>query len=121
MLAPIAVKVSFAPASVSRKFAELPVAMTLRPSRIRATASDTALMVPAAIALSQRFGELDLPIIVVAGEGDLIARAGEHAEPFAKEVDGADLRIVDGAGHLFHYAVPSQVVAAIRDVQRPRG
>lgn len=118
-LAPVAVKASFAPAPVSQKFADLPVAMTLRPSQVRATAGDTALMVPVAIALSQRYGELDLPIIVMAGRGDLIAHVREHAEPFAREVDGADLRIVDGQGHLFHYAVPGQVVAAIRDVQRP--
>jgi len=121
VLAPVAVKASFAPSAVSQKFADLPIAMTLRPSQIRATAADTALMVPAAIALSQRYGELDLPIIVMAGEGDIIAQVGEHAEPFAKEVNGADLLIVAGQGHLFHYAVPSEVVAAIRDVQRPRG
>jgi pimeloyl-ACP methyl ester carboxylesterase len=118
-LAPVAVKASFSPAPVSQKFAALPVAMTLRPSQVRATASDTALMVPAAIALSQRYGELDLPVIIMAGEGDLIAHASEHAEPLARDVDGADLRIVEGQGHLFHYAVPGQVVAAIRDVQRP--
>jgi pimeloyl-ACP methyl ester carboxylesterase len=78
------------------------------------------MMVPAAVTLSKRYGELDLPIIVMAGRGDLIARVGEHAEPFAREVNGADLRIVEEAGHLFHYAVPGQVVAAISDVQRPR-
>ncbi len=120
VLAPVAVKVSFAPAAVSPSFAELPVAMTLRPSQVRATAGDTALMVSEAVALSQRYGELDLPIIVMAGKGDLIARVDEHADPFAREVNGADLRIVEGEGHLFHYAVPGQVVAAIRDVQRPR-
>jgi pimeloyl-ACP methyl ester carboxylesterase len=57
----------------------------------------------------------------MAGRGDLIARVDEHAEPFARQVDRADLRIVEGEGHLFHYAVPSEVVAAIRDVQRPSG
>jgi pimeloyl-ACP methyl ester carboxylesterase len=119
LLAPVAVKASFAPAAVSPKFADLPVAMTLRPSQVRATAGDTALM-PEAVALSQRYGELDLPIIVMAGKSDLIARVDEHAEPFARNVNGADLRIVEGEGHLFHYAVPGQVVAAIRDVQRPR-
>jgi pimeloyl-ACP methyl ester carboxylesterase len=120
VLAPVAVKAAFAPAAVSKKFADLPVAMMLRPSQVRATAGDTAMMVPAAVTLSKRYGELDLPIVVMAGGGDLIARVGEHAEPFAREVNGADLRIVEEAGHLFHYAVPSQVVAAISDVQRPR-
>jgi pimeloyl-ACP methyl ester carboxylesterase len=119
VLAPVALKASFGPAPVSqKKFADLPVAMTLRPSQVRATAGGTALMVPPAIAFSKRYSELDLPIIAMAGDGDLIAQVGEHAEPFAGEVGAADLRIVERQGHLFHYVLPNQVVAAIRDVHR---
>ena len=119
LVGPVAVKASFAPAPISDKFASFPVAMTLRPSQVRATAADTAMMVPGAIALSRRYDELALPIIAMAGEGDLITHLGEHAERFVEEVDGAELRVVPGEGHLFHYAVPDQVVAAIRDAGRP--
>lgn len=118
LMGPVAVKASFAPAPVSHKFADFPAAMTLRPSQIRATAADTAMMVPAAVALSRRYGELDLPIIVMAGEGDLVAHVDKHAERFTSEVGGTELRIVPDQGHLFHYAVPERVVAAIADVGR---
>lgn len=118
LIGPPAVKASFAPAPVSGKFASLPVAMTLRPSQVRATAADAAMMVPGAVALSRRYGELALPVIVMAGEGDLIAHLGKHAERLVEGVDGAELRVVRGQGHLFHYAVPDQVVAAIGDVAR---
>jgi pimeloyl-ACP methyl ester carboxylesterase len=118
LIGPMAVKASFAPAPVSDKFVSFPVAMTLRPSQIRATAADTAMMVPGAAALSRRYGELTVPMIVMAGEGDLIAHIGKHAERFVEELDGAELRIIAGQGHLFHYAVPKQVVTAIRDVAR---
>jgi pimeloyl-ACP methyl ester carboxylesterase len=74
------------------------------------------MMVPAAIEISRRFSELDAPIIVMAGDGDLIAHVNNHAERFAKEVRGAELRIIPGEGHLFHYAVPEMVVAAMDDV-----
>ncbi len=116
LVGPAAVKASFAPAPIHDNFANLPVAMTLRPSQVRATAADTAMMIPAAVALSKRYGELDLPIVVMAGQGDLIAHPDKHAERFAAEVRAAELRIVPGQGHLFHYAVPEQVVAAIDDV-----
>jgi pimeloyl-ACP methyl ester carboxylesterase len=113
---PAAVKASFAPASVPDKFSDFPMAMTLRPSQVRATAADTALMVPSAMALSDRYGELQLPVIVMAGEGDLITHVGKHAQRLADDIAGSDLRIIPGQGHLFHYHLPEQVVAAIDDV-----
>lgn len=116
LMAPAMVKASFAPAPVSEKFEDFPVAMSLRPSQVRATAADTAMMVPAASALSARYGELALPVIIMAGEGDLVAHADEHSKRLAEAVPGAKLRIVKGQGHLFHYAVPDQVVDAISEL-----
>jgi len=116
LIGPAAIKASFSPAPVPEKFATFPLELTLRPSQVRATAADTALMVPAAIALSRRYGQLAVPVIAMAGEGDLITHIGKHAERFAQEVEGAELRAIPGQGHLFHYAVPEQVVAAIGDV-----
>lgn len=113
---PLGVKASFSPAPVSDKFADFPVAMTLRPSQIRAAAADTAMMIPAATALSRRYAELDLPVVIMAGDGDLIAHPDKHAERLSDDIAGADLRIVAGQGHLLHYAVPEEVVAAIDDV-----
>ncbi len=116
LLAPPAIKASFAPASVSEKFANFPIALTLRPSQIRATAADTAMMVPSAIRLSRRYAELDLPIAVMAGDGDLIAHVDKHAERFAGHVSRTTLHIIEGQGHLFHYAVPEKVAAAILEM-----
>jgi pimeloyl-ACP methyl ester carboxylesterase len=118
LIGPAAVKASFAPAQISEKFASFPKAMALRPSQVRATAADTAMMIPGAIALSKRYGELDLPVIIMAGRGDLIAHVGKHGEKLVGEVKGAELRIVPEQGHLFHYKVPEQVVTAIADAWR---
>ena len=113
---PLAVRASFAPASVPAKFAAFPAAMALRPGQIRATGADTAMMVPAAIGLSRRYGELALPVVVMAGAGDLIAHKDRHAERLVEDIAGAELRVIPSQGHLFHYAVPEQVVAAIDTV-----
>lgn len=110
---PAALKFSFAPAPVSEKMADFPMGLALRPSQMRAAAAEGAMMVPAAIALARRFGELTLPVIVMAGEGDLVAHAAKHAERLAGELSGAELRIVPHQGHFLHYAVPEEVVASI--------
>jgi len=115
---PAAVKASFAPAPISDKFADFPVALTLRPSQVRATAADTALMVPAAVQLSRRYAELGMPVVAMAGAGDLITHVGKHAERLVGDLAAGELRVVPDQGHLFHYAVPEQVVAAIDDVAK---
>jgi len=116
LVGPVGVKASFSPAPISDKFARMPVAMSLRPSQIRATAADTAMMIPAAVSLSGRYGELALPVIIMAGDGDLIAHKEKHAERLINHLSNAELRIVPDQGHLFHYAVPANVVKAIDDV-----
>jgi pimeloyl-ACP methyl ester carboxylesterase len=113
---PAALKASFAPAPVSEKFASFPAAMALRPSQVRAAAADTAMMIPCAGTLSAEYGNLQMPVIIMAGEGDLIVHPSKHAEPLAKVVPGAELRMVPNRGHFFHYDVPERVVAAVVDV-----
>lgn len=113
---PIGVKASFAPAPVSPKFEAFPKAMALRPSQIHASAADAALLVPSAITLSSRYGELALPVIIMAGRGDVIVHMDKHAERLVGDIKGAELRIVPHQGHMLHYAVPEQVVAAIADL-----
>lgn len=115
---PAALKASFAPAPVSETFASFPAAMALRPSQVRAAAADTAMMIPGAAALSDRYGSLALPVIIMAGDGDLIVHPGRHAQALAEVIPSAELRMVPNEGHFFHYAVPDQVVAAINDVSR---
>ncbi len=113
LMGPIAIKASFAPAPVSPKMAAVPLSLALRPGQIRATAADTALMIPGAVGLSRRYGELTLPVTIMAGEGDLIAHVDRHARKLAADVPQSVLTVVPGQGHLFHYAVPDQVSAAI--------
>jgi pimeloyl-ACP methyl ester carboxylesterase len=52
----------------------------------------------------------------MAGEGDQIAHIDKHARKLVSDIAGAELRIIPEQGHLFHYAVPEQVVAAIDEV-----
>jgi pimeloyl-ACP methyl ester carboxylesterase len=118
LVGPLGAKASFAPAPISDKFAGFPKALTLRPSQLRATAADTAMMIPSAMAISDRYGELQLPVVIIAGEGDLIVQPSKHAERLAGDIVHSDLIMVPEQGHLLHYAVPERVVTAIDAVQR---
>jgi pimeloyl-ACP methyl ester carboxylesterase len=111
----------FAPAPMTARFeAEYSTAIALRPSQIRATAGDATLMVPGATALRAHYGELTMPVLIMAGDGDLVV-GDRQAERLHAAIPGSTLRIVKGVGHMIHHVVTEQVVDAIEEVARRAG
>ena len=60
----------FGPELVPHKFGRFPKGMALRPSQIRASAAELALMVPDAFDFRNEYGNLKMPVVIVAGEQD---------------------------------------------------
>jgi pimeloyl-ACP methyl ester carboxylesterase len=115
---PLMKRAMFAPAPLTERFKrEYSTALALRPSQLRATASDGALMMSDAKALSARYGELAMPVAVVAGSGDKVV-SPDHAERLRGAVPDATLRTVEGAGHMVHHVATQQVVEAIEEVAK---
>jgi len=105
----------FAPAPVSEGWrTRFPFEMTLRPSQVRATAADAAIMVPAAATLAARLGEIVAPLTIVAGEGDAVVDPEGQSARLAAEVPDSKLILVPGAGHMVHHSGLDQVLEAIR-------
>jgi pimeloyl-ACP methyl ester carboxylesterase len=112
---PIA-KRAFAPMEVDPRFRALPVWMMLRPGQMRATAAETAMMVPSAMALAKRYPELKVPVVIVSGTQDLIADFGHNSERLSERIPGSELQLQPGVGHMTHYANPEQVMAAVETI-----
>jgi pimeloyl-ACP methyl ester carboxylesterase len=112
---PIA-KRAFAPLEVDARFRELPVWMMLRPSQLRASAAETAMMVPSAMALAKRYQELKVPAVIMAGTKDLIADFSHNSERLSERIPDCELQLQPGVGHMTHYANPEQVMAAIESI-----
>ena len=71
VLWPALMRKIFRPAKVPAKFAEgFPKALALRPSQLRASAAESALMVPEAWSASDSYGALRMPVVIVAGARD---------------------------------------------------
>ena len=110
---PALVKQMFSPAPVPDRFNTLPKWMALRPSQLGASAAETALMAPSATRLCERYGELTLPIAVIAGSGDKIVDVEHNAMRFHQEVSHSELIIEPGVGHMPHYADSARIMAAV--------
>jgi len=113
LLAPLLVKQLFAPAPVAESFEQFPLAMSLRPSALRAAAADTARMIGAALRLQGRYAEIGVPVDIVAGSGDLVANTSLQSARLAKAVSDGTFHPVSGAGHMVHHTAPGRIIAAV--------
>jgi pimeloyl-ACP methyl ester carboxylesterase len=96
---PKMLKKIFAPRAVSDRFLrEFPLPLTVRPLQLRAAAEETALMIPAAARLEQRYSELTCPVALIAGDKDQIVDPNQAAR-----LHGVLSR---------HYASPNQLIEA---------
>ena len=113
LLWPLIRKQLFAPAKVSASFLKWPVWMTLRPSQLRASAAETAMMIPGAIQMSERYGELTMPVTVLAGDGDKIVNTVVQSARLHEVLPQSTLQVVAGAGHMVHHIDSEAAIAAI--------
>lgn len=112
-MAPALIERMFSPQGVSPRFAdEFPVALTVRPSQIRAFSEDSAHMISAAERLSGRYGSLFPPTAILAGDADEIV-SYRQAQRLHGEVGGSRLEILRGGSHMVHHIAPERIVHAI--------
>ena len=117
---PVTKRVMFAPAPATERFrAEYSTAMALRPSQIRATCVDGALMVPITMNLRAHYGKLSLPVTIMAGDGDKVV-SYRLTERLNAAISGSTLQIIQGAGHMIQLEAPEAVNTAIAHwLERP--
>ena len=112
-MAPRMIAKMFAPQDVPARFErEFPVGLMVRPSQIRASSKDATHMIPDALAMSDRYGDLDCPIAVLSGDDDKVVDFTEHALRFHAAVPGSVLDVFPGAGHMIHHVDPARVLRA---------
>ncbi|VXB39484.1 Alpha/beta hydrolase [Burkholderia sp. 8Y] len=107
-------RLMFAPQNVPEVFREmLPREMLLRPSQMRAISEDAAFMVPAAHELSNRYGEVSVPVRIFAGKDDAIVDADSHSGRLHRDIAQSTITVVPDRGHMLHYDEASRIADAI--------
>jgi pimeloyl-ACP methyl ester carboxylesterase len=116
-LLPVLVKGMFAPLPVPERFKEgFPHGMAVRPSQIRAEAQDGATMAYGVASMRDGYQGLQMPVVIVAGTEDRVVDVGRHAVRLQGDIPGSELRLVPGAGHMVHHAVPGLVAELVEAV-----
>ncbi|HEV7441281.1 MAG TPA: alpha/beta hydrolase [Steroidobacteraceae bacterium] len=118
LLWPVMRRKLFSPAGVAPSFTRFPSSMAMRPSQLRASAEESALMVPDAMVLQRQYSELRMPVAVVAGTGDKMVDVDAQSRRLHGEIRQSSLHLVENCGHMVHHTAPRRVMAALEEVAR---
>ena len=108
----------FGPRSVPNKFAGFPKEMALRPSQIRASAAESAMMIPDAFRFRQEYSKLKMPVAIIAGENDRLIDIDEQSARLHKDIPQSTFSRVSETGHMVHQTATNVVMNAIDEVAR---
>ena len=112
MMWPLLLRKIFGPSPVPNKFTGFPKEMAVRPSQIRASAAEAAMMIPAVRRLQKEYGQLHVPVAIVAGAQDRLIES-EQAVRLNGNIPQSTLRCVPGAGHMVHQTATAEIMSVI--------
>ena len=70
---------------------------------------------PWAGAYVQRYSDLAMPVIVLAGQEDKLVDTARQSARLKSSLPNASFHAVGGAGHMVHQSDPTAVMAAIEE------
>jgi pimeloyl-ACP methyl ester carboxylesterase len=106
----------FGPKSVPTKFDGFPKELAVRPSQIRASAVESALMIPDAFSFQDQYATLKMPVSIVAGEDDRLIDIDEQSSRLHADVVQSTFHRIPGNGHMVHQTATGSVMSAIDEV-----
>jgi pimeloyl-ACP methyl ester carboxylesterase len=87
--------------------------LTLQRRALRENALQRAGILEEITQMVPDYAGIDMPVEVLHGDADTTVWLSIHSEPLARQIDGANLVVMEGVGHSPHHAEPETVVAAI--------
>jgi pimeloyl-ACP methyl ester carboxylesterase len=113
---PLASKGMFRPSKVPDSFRRESPWMLLRPKQVRATAAEAALMVPGAASLEQRYGELRMPVTLMAGRDDHVVNPEHNSVQLHKALPHSELTLLPNVGHMMQHLAQDEIVNALNEL-----
>ena len=103
----------FGPSALPPSASRLPPWMALRPAQLRASAAESALMIPSALGLMKHYAKLEVPVHIVAGSADRHVSTRWQSRRLHRHIPRSSFHEIRGAGHMIHHVAPQDVLAAV--------
>lgn len=116
------VRATFAPEPAPPGYAaNAGIGLLFRPRNFRANALDLAVVNAELAAQEPSYGDIAIPVAVIAGDEDRTVRTASHAEPLAAALPDARLAVLPGGGHMPHYGGREIVLEHVDALLAARG
>jgi pimeloyl-ACP methyl ester carboxylesterase len=115
LLWPLMMRKIFGPNAVPEQFKDFPREMAVRPSQIRAAAAESAMMIPAALALQKEYSRLKIPVAIVVGEEDRLIEPEQSAR-LHRAIYQSTLKVLRNDGHMVHQTAMREILTVINNV-----
>lgn len=115
--APKGVEESFEPDDAPDNYAERAgLSLLFRAKDFKSNAADLANLKQQIIEQQNRYGELQLPVAVVAGTEDTTVSPRIHSEALGREIPNVTLTLLPDTGHALHHAETEAIMSIIEGV-----
>jgi pimeloyl-ACP methyl ester carboxylesterase len=113
---PLMIAKIFGPRHAPAKFKAFPKEMAVRPSQIRASAAESGLMIPDAFKLRNKYADLAMPIVIIAGEQDRLIDIDAQSGRLHSEISHSKFHRIPRNGHMIQQTATDRVMSAIGEV-----
>ena len=115
---PAAIAGVFSPEPVPPDFADVTAAaLVLRPQEFHDNAQDVVRLYDFVVEQAPRYPGIAVPVAIVTGDKDAVVLTHIHSYGSARDIPGATLKVIPGAGHALHFAHAEEVAAAVDEVE----
>ena len=94
-------------------YSKAEVTQAFRRKAFRNAAKDIFSLRRALDEFQGRYASIQMPVLILAGEKDVVAPPAEHAEPLIQKLPQAKLQVISQTGHLLMFAHSAEVLQAI--------
>lgn len=115
---PLMMKTLFGPAPVPKKFDAFPKGLAVRPSQVRASASEAAMMIPYALLCPPNLAILEMPVSIIVGGEDRLIDANKQSGRLQEENPNQPMLRLSHAGHMVHQTETEAVMGMIDQTAR---
>ncbi len=104
-------------AAVTPEYVEASTALSLRPSQFRANAKQVRHTRSSLMEMEQRYGAITVPVVIVTGEADPLAKPDLHSYPLHRAIAHSQLVVLPDTGHMIPHTRPDSVIQGVRAVR----
>ncbi|MBY0547183.1 MAG: alpha/beta hydrolase [Candidatus Obscuribacterales bacterium] len=108
---------AFYPQKPPKDYLEAFASMLLRPGQLISFARDELCINSSVEQISDMYCGVAAPVSILCGDKDRLVYSDNQAQRLKKAIPGAELRVIENAGHMIPFTHPAEVMESLRELR----